>query len=524
MNLIEDRWIPIRRKSGKQERIAPWELTDAYDTDPVVDLAAPRPDFKGALAQFLIGLLQTAAPPNENEGRNWADWLEEPPEPSILREAFAPYIPFFNLDGDGPRFMQDFDLQGGTGLQIASLLIDEPGENSIKKNTDHFVKRDRVVGLCSSCAAIALFTLQTNAPAGGAGHRTSLRGGGPLTTLVILDPHGSDLPDTIWCCVWLNVLSAEKTGNLLGNTHPYSPQLVFPWLSPTPTSEAGSQGTFPQQVHPLHMYWGMPRRIRLDCGHPQTGTCSICGNRSNQLIANYETRNYGINYSGAWQHPLSPYYSDKQGVLLPAHPQPGGITYQHWSSLVVQTENAVPSQVVTEFLTIRKQTSEHYRLWVFGYDMDNMKPRCWYEARFPLYLVDEGQRERFSYSIQAMVAAAELVAGDLRYCIMQAWFKRPGDAKGDTTYLKDAFYQNTELTFYNTLSALVSDCADEIESEWTLTPWYQALCRAAEELFDYWATREEGTATDPKRIARAHFELQRRLHGKKLKGLLNIPS
>ena len=63
MNLIEDPWIPARRRSGVAGRIAPWELTEGFDTDPWVEVAAPRPDFDGALVQFLIGLLQTCLAP-----------------------------------------------------------------------------------------------------------------------------------------------------------------------------------------------------------------------------------------------------------------------------------------------------------------------------------------------------------------------------------------------------------------------------------------------------------------------------
>ena len=63
MNLIHDAWIPIRRKHGEETRIAPWEVTTRYSDDPVVALAAPRPDFNGALIQFLIGLLQTTCAP-----------------------------------------------------------------------------------------------------------------------------------------------------------------------------------------------------------------------------------------------------------------------------------------------------------------------------------------------------------------------------------------------------------------------------------------------------------------------------
>lgn len=75
MNLIRDKWIEVVRRNGKRERIAPLQLT-ADAEDPVIDVLAPRPDFRGALYQFLIALLQTACAPEDlNE---WKECWEEP--------------------------------------------------------------------------------------------------------------------------------------------------------------------------------------------------------------------------------------------------------------------------------------------------------------------------------------------------------------------------------------------------------------------------------------------------------------
>lgn len=180
MNLMNDPWIPVRCADGSTRRIRPHELTVA--DNPVMALDAPRPDFNGALAQFLIGLLQTVCAPADEE--QWEDWLWSPPAPDTLAQRFAPLVPCFQLDGDGPRFMQDFDVNmEGKENPIAALLIEAPGEKTLKENADHFIKSETVKAICPACAAIALFTLQANAPSGGQGNRTSLRGGGPLTSV-----------------------------------------------------------------------------------------------------------------------------------------------------------------------------------------------------------------------------------------------------------------------------------------------------------------------------------------------------
>ena len=172
MNLIYDPWIPIRRHDGTLHRIAPWQITDQYDTNPVVAVNAVRADFDGALMQFLIGLLQTTTSIDAEE--DWEDCLYEPPSAEQLQAQFASVADAFTLDGDGPRFMQDLELSEREPKDIATLLIDAPGDKSLRDNLDFFVKRDRIAGMCSACAVTALFVLQTNAPLGGVGHRTYL--------------------------------------------------------------------------------------------------------------------------------------------------------------------------------------------------------------------------------------------------------------------------------------------------------------------------------------------------------------
>src|SRR2546430_15338191 len=105
MNLIHDAWISIRRKHGEETCIAPWEVTTRYNEDPIVTLAAARPDFNGTLIQFLIGILQTTCTPDSP--RTWRTWLREPPSPAELHTKLHPIAYAFELDNDDTTFMQD---------------------------------------------------------------------------------------------------------------------------------------------------------------------------------------------------------------------------------------------------------------------------------------------------------------------------------------------------------------------------------------------------------------------------------
>lgn len=516
MNIILDPWIPILCRNGEREFVAPWQLTDNHDKNPIVAIDAPRPDFNGALHELLIAILQASVAPPDEYDEKWGDWLDHPPSPDTLRQAMTPLIDWFNLDSDGPRFMQDMKLDSAAENAISGLLIDAPGGNTIKNNADHFVKRGALGPMCPEAAAAALWTLQSYAPSGGVGHRTSLRGGGPLTTLVVLDPAGSKLQPTLWRNLWLNVLDQQTFNRSSGNPKLTAPSDRYPWLAPTRTSEAKTgTDTYAEHVHPLQMYFAMPRRTRLDFDHPTSGQCSIYGTHSDQLITAYATKNYGINYNGNWEHPLSPHRKDpKTGQSIPIHPQPGGISYRHWPTIALgnREQTVTPALVVRQFFD-RKLDGEQLRIVAMGYDMDNMKARGWCDATMPLYHISAAYMETFTTRVEQMVTGAEETAGYLRSTIKQAWFDRPKDAKGDISFIIEGFYQHTETAFYQRLEELSAE-PDSDSSHAIRERWYRELKAAAIHLFDHWAASSLIEYENPRRVAQARGNLIKLLQRK----------
>ncbi len=522
LSLIDDPWIPVQRRSGRSDWIRPADLT-AGD-DPPVRLAAPRADFNGALAQWLIGLLQTAVPPNDSDV--WADRFETPPTQAELEEAFASYAEIFQLDGDGPRFMQDLDsLDGARESGIANLLIDMPGGNTLKNNADVFTKRGGVQAMCPVCTATALFTLQINAPSGGVGHRTGLRGGGPLTTLVACDPR-SELENGsgLWHDLWLNVLTPDTLRS--GNPARKAPADIFPWLGDTRTSYPKTNGvdTTPDDVNPLQMYWAMPRRIRLEPPTEQSKRCGVCGRTADLVYTQYRSKNYGTNYIGAWAHPLTPHYVDKAGQALPMHPQPSGITYRHWVGLAYEDElepgKTLRADVVRACTQQDRLTQgEQRRIRAFGYDMDNMKARCWYEAEMPLYLIPADRIDAFAGLVETFVTSAVTVASRLRGAVRDAWLPSSGEVRGDLSVVTDAFYERTEAEFYRIAQVLAQhgNSAGSVSATWRAT-----LQKSALKIFDQYAASGDVAFADPARIARARDKLRKYLYGKKLATELGI--
>ncbi len=522
-NLIRASWLPVRRRSGVVERIPPWRITDGMADDPFVAFAWPRPDFDGAAHEFLIGLLSTAAAPEDDDA--WADWWHAPPAPNDLERQFAPLAHAFDLDGPGPRFLQDIDpLDGTEEKEAAALLIDAPGAQTLRNNADLFVKRGGVPVMCRAAAAMALYTLSAYAPAGGAGHRTSLRGGGPLTTLIAADR--ADGGSTLWGRIWPNVESEEQVA---GRNEPMSQRddqgTIFPWLIPTRTSNRKADGnvTTPLDVHPLQVHWGMPRRIRLLFEKAERRPCGLTGESDSLVVRAYRTKTYGTDYSEGFAHPLTPYYrqNPKQTTRLPVHPRPGGISYRHWQGLVVPSDDGLrePAQVIRHWPERNRGLSASTRVVAFGYDMDNMKARAWVESEMPLWLMrDEGARVALATFVTHATEGAGKVARLLIGAIKAARYERPEDVPGDFGFIAERFYRETEPAFY----AVLDDAANSIESDPDADDpsspvreaWLPVMARAALRLFDEHAPSEGLEDRTMHRHVRAHFLLTLALAGR----------
>lgn len=532
MNLLEDAWIPVRTRADHKRWIAPWQITEGLDNDPIVAIDAPRADFTGALMQFLIGLLQTAFAPEQE--RDWPRDFEQPPSPQALKEAFAEYHEVFYFGPERPSFMEDIDLDGSSDKPISGLFIEAPGGNTLKENKDFFIKRGTTEKICPEVAAMALLTLQINAPSGGVGHRTSLRGGGPLSTLVVNTPKSQF--DTLWHNLWLNVLDQATFNRLSGAANLAELPSRFPWMGPARTSEKGGVNTTPEHAHPSVVFWAVPRRIALDWSNAQPGVCDVTAKQSESLISGYVTQNYGANYEGAWLHPLSPYRENEGSAPSPLHPQPGGINYRHWLGFTVNKPGqSRPAAVVAAWAERRRNVAELAGstpyIWAFGYDMDNMKARCWYESLMPLHYV-QTHTARFAEQVGMLVDAADLTGSYLRTALKQAWFKRPKDARGDVSFITDAFWQATEAAFYSHVQDLarVIDKPEQSEESMDLalrdvsSSWLLELRVECLRLFNQWVATGYFEVEDPRRASIAHNDLQKKLHGKTLTAALDLPT
>jgi len=527
MNLITSPWIPVRRRdSHATEYICPWQLTEGHQDNPVVSVDFPRPDLSSSVVTFLIGLMQLAMTPDNN--RQWKNHYESPPQPEALKSSLMTHAEHFQVDGDGARCFQDLELRDEEPRPIAAMLIDEPGGQTLKRNSDLFIKRQQFPTLGISAAIAALVTMQSSAPAGGKGHRTSMRGGGPLNTLLVPDQRNDELPFSLWRLCWLNVLNASEVADLTGNNSLKDPEYTLPWLAPTRTSESGGgRDTFPDHGHPLQMYFGMPRRIRLNLDDMQTGTCPMTL-REEPLVESFQTRSYGVNYQGAWQHPLSPHRFDKDGLPIPLHPQPGGIGYRHWLHLTFgvgdggSKDSVRPAKVISSAQGIRKK-DRRTLVWAFGYDMDNMKARGWYESTMPIYHLDRDGNERLASRAEALIDSAQEVCSNLRQAVRKAWFSDGATVSGDLSFITQSFWQNTEILFFRILQGVYEALKNDAK-EPDRRDWLNQLHAECLRLFDHFAASGDIASENPKRIAIARRNLTNFNFKKSIQDKLHISS
>ena len=478
-NLITDAWIPVRTSDGTRI-IRPDQIAEPGVLRP----DWPRADFNLACYELLVGLVFLADPPEDEE--DWAD--RRAPDPERLRERLAPLAPAFNLDGAGPRFLQDLEDLDAEPSGVDLLHIDSSGGNTARNNADLMVRRDRYSGIALSEAAMALFTLQSQAPSGGAGNRTSMRGGGPLITLV--DPE-EDSETPLWDMVWANVPDGEALD-------PTRLEVALPWMRPTQTSEKGTSPKQPPEDGTLALaetFFGMPRRLRLDFSDDDP-----------PRVTGVRQRPYGTNY-GLWRHPLSPYYQQNAGSeMLPMHPRPGIGSYRNWIGIAFEHADGLRHVAGAVHAWHARTQGRTARLHVGGWAMDNMKPRDFVWSRLPLFKLSADAEDAAIRLVEAANAFAVALAGAMQTLT--------GAAAMDATAVetvREAYYAETQDEFERMLRRL-SDGAPLSE----IAPgWVRALRDVALHLFEARALPGLGARDieDAEVIVRAHGQLRAAFSG-----------
>lgn len=486
-NLISEICLPVRLRNGRIRRIRPAEITADLGTDrEAVAPAWPRTDFNIASYEFWIGLLFAASPAADN--RAWAERWNAPPSVAELDAAFARYAAAFNVDGGGPRFMQDFEPLDGDETPIERLLIDAPGGNAVKQNKDVLAHRDRYQALGPAAAAMALYTLHQFAPSGGKGNRTSMRGGGPLTVLALPRRPDGEEP-SLWERIWANTpLNPD------GPVRVDEMARAFPWMASTLAS-VDDRKVLPEiDAHPAQAFFGMPRRIRLFFDDAE-GVCDLTGEPARRRAVGWVQRPYGVQYE-KWVHPLTPYYRQKEGTeLLPVLAKPGRVGYRGWRAATIHLERRSPlSRGAASIETFKLQraaeigaAAEHGAL-LAGWAMSNMEALDYVCAEQPLHLGPH--QEALDELALQMTAAGEEAAKALRGALRAAVFGAGSKVEAGAVMFDEArraFFENTQDEFHRILDHAAEQDRQDLfapDADAPRQQWRRALAGEALAVFD----------------------------------------
>jgi len=526
MNLINDPWITVRRRSGIEERIRPAQMASGGEADPVVNILAPRPDFRGALYQFLIGLLQTTFAPEDID--DWKARWDTPPTVEELDKVFEAYADAFELNGKGAAFMQDFDLSTGEEKYkegdvepISALIIDFPGN-------EFFLKKDKLNKLCEACSAQALLSFMLNASGSGRGHNMSVRGGGPVTTIISpLDSKG--VTNSLWNKLWINVIPNDVTKQDVLGENSINTILAFPWMrSGKGLTVRPNEGA----SHPCQALWSMSQRVKLLFSSDAVRECDICGCQSKVVISSLVKRPDGIDFDGLWRNQLTPYdlladeLKGKKQAIKSNVLKKG---YSHWANMLLGDEQRYRSSLtVSDFYSrkYRKTSCIPAVVWCFGFDMpkNHAKAACWYESMMPIFVRAEGQatlQNKVQPLLDVSNKAQKLLLGNVLFALMAIknkdgyyevpkWYRGHGfqqkelfgkeeteilDKKGrlhetamdSLSSIAAGFWGLSESNFYSVLSGITN--SPDLEDT-TLAPYYKKWLAVVKDValgrFDDW--------------------------------------
>lgn len=360
---------------------------------------------------------------------------------------------------------------------IQKLLIDGVSESQEKNRADLFVKSGDISALCLPCASAAIVDMQAHAPQGSAGYYTSLRGGGPSTTLILCD--------TLWKTVWANVTEQSAFG-MKGRE---DCRKILPW-------------TGGDVKHALHVFWSMPRRILLE--DPRDGICSSCVT-AGPVVQGFVSYRGGIKYvESEWRHPLSPYQSreDKGWLVRPTEGDLVG--YRHWMGLLVDTPQAdgIPAFTVKRWFE-RDLPGETIRIWGYGYACNQAAVNRWCEGKMPVIAVPSVARKRFEKFIRTLVTLSERGREQLQATIYSALksSRKPTYPSGKSVLL----WARTEYMFLKHLKQGAASPEKE-PLEILVDVWLKIIQR--ESLLIY---NESTSAASPEWVARYAHKLRRKL-------------
>lgn len=299
MNLLFDPWVPVRADGGTGAfRLLTYRQLLCEPGNWQVSL--PRDDLELACLQLLVCMTQVMFLPEDIQILRKR--LAEPLPPEAFDAGIAPCRDWFDLDHPTQPFMQSRGVMGKM-TTVQKLLPGLPEKTSTAPSAHCFFNEVMEIrNMGGPIAAIALFNQASNSPSFGGGFQGSLRGGGPITTLVA----GPNLREM----VWRNVLTRPRVHERqIGMPGPGEEQPN--WVKPIREGET---------IHwneiglARGLFW-QPARVELIRAE-RPAPCDMLGGEAVPVYVGFRAEQFKFTVEGRWPHPHGAMTaSTKKGAL-----------------------------------------------------------------------------------------------------------------------------------------------------------------------------------------------------------------
>lgn len=282
MNLLIDPWIPVRDKGGSGTfRLLTYQQLLCESGNWQVSI--PRDDMELACVQLLVCMTQVMFLREDN--KTLRTRIAKPLAVGNFSAGVEPCNDWFDLDHPTQPFMQSRGVNASEDTPIQKLLIGLPEGN----NHAFFNNVGEVQYLGGPMAAIALFNQASNTPSFGGGFKGSLRGGAPITTLVL----GKDLRET----VWRNVLTRPHIKNRQINMSDFEQD------QPTWVKSIREKETIHWNEIGLvrGLFW-QPARVEL-VKVEWPVSCDLLGGEAVEGYSGFRKEKFNFTVEGLWPHP-----------------------------------------------------------------------------------------------------------------------------------------------------------------------------------------------------------------------------
>jgi CRISPR system Cascade subunit CasA len=190
------------------------------------------------------------------------------------------------------------------------------------------------------------------------------------------------------------------------------------------------------------------------------------------------------------------------------HPQIDGMGYKLWQQLMLD-EPAAPIRAFDR--QTPNNNGNSIKIWAFGYDMDNMKARCWYETTMPYYTMLPEIRPQFVEAVKNYLDCNKQI---LKYLYVA--FKDTA-VRFKTVELQ--FWHVTEIEFYKTLQKtidlLIKDQHNDLVQ--MKEAWLSYVQDKATKLFDKHVNLQHMDLARIQKIMNAKIQFKKIVWGPKIR-------